>query len=70
MNRTLEKPEGLLTKAELATVLSVSQRHVFTLMEQGLPHIRLGRCVRFSSEEVLSWLRDQRLSAERTASAG
>ncbi len=53
--------EGFLTKKDLAQRLSVSQGFINKLMsEEGLPHFKVGRAVRFRLEEVALWLSERR----------
>jgi excisionase family DNA binding protein len=47
----------LVTKEQLADQLSVSRSFVSKMMsEEGLPHIKIGRAVRFRVSEVMAWL--------------
>jgi excisionase family DNA binding protein len=49
----------LLTAAELASVLGVPRWRLYELTRAGLlPHIRLGRAVRYDPERVNAWLHD------------
>jgi excisionase family DNA binding protein len=53
--------ESLLTTAELADLLKVSQKQIRRYMDQeSLPCIRLGRLVRFSPADVARWLEARR----------
>lgn len=54
-NRELPR---LLTAKELADHLgSVSPQRIYRLTREGvIPHIRLGRAVRFSAESVAEWI--------------
>lgn len=47
----------LLTKKELAEVLKISEVSVNRYLTQGMPHIKVGRNVRFQLEEVLEWFK-------------
>ena len=50
----------LLRPLETSHVLSVSPRKVWSLTASGeLPHIRIGRCVRYSVDDLQAWI-DQR----------
>ncbi|WP_390896894.1 helix-turn-helix domain-containing protein [Rubinisphaera margarita] len=53
----LENERGLLTRAQLAKRLRVSQPTVKGLTDQGMPHIRIGRQFRYDYGEVLKWLK-------------
>src|SRR5262245_60141507 len=49
--------EALITKAQLAERLSVSQSYINRVMsEEALPHFKIGRAVRFRVREVVAWL--------------
>jgi excisionase family DNA binding protein len=53
--------ENLMTKKQLAVSLAVSEGFINKLMnEEGLPHIKLGRAVRYRVKEVVSWLQKRR----------
>jgi len=58
----------LITKHELADSLSVSPRHINNLMGDGLPHLRLGRALRFDRREVVDWLKASSQAQQRRAS--
>lgn len=46
-----------ITIKELAHHLSVSQSFLFRLMNtDGLPHLKIGRALRFKVEEVSAWI--------------
>lgn len=46
----------LLTVAELCKVLKISRPTMYTLIGQGLPVIRFGKALRFSSVSVERWV--------------
>lgn len=49
-----------LTKQQLAEHLQLSQAYINILMKrEGLPHLKLGRAVRFRLDEVASWLSER-----------
>ncbi len=49
--------EALLTKKQLADRLALSPSFINKLMsEEGLPHFKIGRAVRFRVREVVAWL--------------
>jgi excisionase family DNA binding protein len=53
--------EKLVTKKQLAELLAVSEGFINKLMHQeGLPHLKLGRAVRYRVKEVVSWLQQRR----------
>lgn len=49
--------ERLATVAEVAAIARVSEREVYRLAARGLPHLRVGRQLRFILPEVLAALR-------------
>jgi excisionase family DNA binding protein len=52
-----EHDEPLLTAAEVASVLRVTQDWVYAASRRdGLPHVRLGRYVRFRRSAIEQWL--------------
>src|SRR5262245_1251878 len=46
---------GLLTTAEVATLLNVHPKHVYRLLRRGLPARRIGGDWRYDRDEVLRW---------------
>jgi excisionase family DNA binding protein len=53
----------LLTAAQIAKILQVSEAHVYVLAKRGeLPSVRFGRVVRFDGDEV-----DAFIEAHKTA---
>ncbi len=50
---------GLLTIPQVAAYLGVCRAHVYKLIHQGLPIIRLGRRVRVSQTSLQRWLEEQ-----------
>jgi excisionase family DNA binding protein len=53
--------ENLVTKKQLAQTLAVSEGFINKLMiEEGLPHFKIGRAVRYRVKEVVSWLSQRR----------
>jgi excisionase family DNA binding protein len=57
----------LLTIDELADHLGVSVRHVRRLIaERRVPHLRVGRFIRFDPADVTAWLNDTRVANSRT----
>jgi excisionase family DNA binding protein len=52
--------DRLMTAAEVGELLSVPERWVRDHARSGLlPHMRLGRYVRFRRDSVLAWLEEQ-----------
>ncbi len=54
-----EAPPGLLTIPQVAEYLGVCRAHVYTLITNGLPVIRLGRSVRIQMTSLQCWLQGQ-----------
>ncbi len=53
--------EALVTKKQLAIRLALSESYINQLMsEEGLPHFKIGRAVRFRVQEVVAWLQRRR----------
>ncbi len=53
--------ERYLTKKELAELLGFSEAYINILMkDEGLPHIKVGRAVRYQVGDVVSWLQKRR----------
>jgi len=56
--------ELLLTPAEAAKALKISERKLWTLTNQKLvPHIRIGKSVRYRPESLRIWLAQQEIGA-------
>ncbi len=51
--------ERRLTTAELAEHLAMSERWIRYRLEEGMPHKRYGRTLRFVASEVDAWLRER-----------
>ena len=54
-----EPPPGLLTIPQVAQYLGICRAHVYKLINNGLPVIRLGRVVRIHMTSLQRWLEDQ-----------
>lgn len=53
--------ENLVTKKQLAQTLAVSEGFINKLVtDEGLPHFKIGRAVRYRVKEVVSWLSQRR----------
>lgn len=60
--------DRLLTAAEVAEMLAVPERWVRDASrERRIPHVRLGRYVRFRREAVLTWIEAQEVTHGRGA---
>lgn len=54
-------PDRLLTAAEVGDLLQVNPRWVLDAARRNaIPHIRLGRYVRFRRQDIETWLSEQR----------
>jgi excisionase family DNA binding protein len=51
--------ERRLTTAELAAHLAMSERWIRYRLEEGMPHRRYGRTLRFLASEVDAWLNER-----------
>jgi excisionase family DNA binding protein len=57
----------LLDTEAVATALCVTPRHIQRLVtERRIPHIKVGRFVRFDPDELKSWLDGHKVPAERS----
>ena len=55
--------ESLISKKELVMALGVSGSFISKLMaEEGLPHFKIGRALRFRVSEVSCWLEHRRMA--------
>jgi excisionase family DNA binding protein len=52
-------PPTLFTIPQVAAHLGVCRAHVYRLIADGLPVIRLGRLVRISAQSLQDWLQEQ-----------
>lgn len=49
----------LYTTEEVAEMLKIHENTVVKLRKEGMPHIKVGRSIRFDANEVLNWLNEQ-----------
>jgi predicted DNA-binding transcriptional regulator AlpA len=50
--------ENLVTKKQLSEAMSLSSSYIsFLMAEEGLPHFKIGRAVRFRVKEIAVWLK-------------
>jgi excisionase family DNA binding protein len=57
----------LLTAAQTATYLSISERKLWNLTnENAIPCIRIGRSVRYSVSDLDLWIESQRIIAKQS----
>jgi excisionase family DNA binding protein len=67
-NRPLES-NLLLTASQAADSLAISPRKLWGMTTSGeIPHIRLGRCVRYPVTDLEQWIRDQTQEANHDPS--
>lgn len=58
----LQSALQLVTKKQLARQLALSPSFISRLMsEEGLPHMKIGRAVRFRTKEVVEWLNQRKM---------
>lgn len=50
----------LLNRFELADLLGVSVRTVDTELKRGLPHLKIGKSIRFEADAVLAYFRNKK----------
>jgi hypothetical protein len=55
----------MLTEKELRQKLLINRGTVLKLRKQGLPHIKIGRLVRYDFNDVLIWLKANSESYQR-----
>jgi excisionase family DNA binding protein len=50
----------LLRRRDAADVLGISERKIWSLTASGeIPHVRIGRCVRYPADQLQQWIRAQ-----------
>ena len=55
------KPAQLLTAQQAAKTLSISPRKLWGLTAASeIPHVRIGRCVRYSVDDLQRWVEQQK----------
>ena len=51
----------LLTPKQVAEALAISPRKLWGMTASGeIPHIRIGRCVRYPADDLQRWIDDQK----------
>lgn len=69
--RELLESGDLISPAELAGGLKVAQGTVYCWVERGMiPHIRLGKCIRFDPAEINEWIEEKRKVAKKNPGGG
>ena len=46
----------ILTVKELSAYLKIKEKSIYYFIHKGMPHYRIGKLVRFKSEEIDLWL--------------
>jgi excisionase family DNA binding protein len=59
MHEPPDTTSALFTIPQVATYLGICRAHVYTLIQSGLPTIKLGRLVRIHKQTLDAWLKDQ-----------
>lgn len=57
----------MLNKKDLAARLSISVSMVNKLLAKGMPHIKIGKSVRFDYDEVLTWIKERNKSRTKNS---
>lgn len=61
----------LMTPAQLARAWEISSRKLWSLTASGeIPHIRIGRCVRYPVDDLQRWIDEQKQAATRDFTHG
>ncbi|MEE2707788.1 MAG: helix-turn-helix domain-containing protein [Planctomycetota bacterium] len=61
MHSSTPTPALLLTPKQAAESLSISPRKLWALTASGeIPHVRIGRCVRYDFADLQQWIADHR----------
>ncbi|MDG2383565.1 MAG: helix-turn-helix domain-containing protein [Pirellulaceae bacterium] len=61
MQNSPNKPALLLTHQQAADALAISPRKLSGMTASGeIPHIRLGRCVRYPVNDLQRWIDEQK----------
>ena len=58
----------LVTPKQAAEMLAVSSRKLWGLTFEdtpGLPYVRLGRCVRYSTSDLEKWIEDRKIGGAK-----
>ena len=69
MENNPPQPTLLLTATQAAESLAISPRKLWSMTQSGeVPHIRLGRCLRYPADDLRLWIDDQKKGASSTQS--
>jgi len=62
---TTTQPPLLLTPKQTAVILAISPRKLWGMTASGeIPHIRLGRCVRYSVDDLQRFIDAQKIGGD------
>lgn len=66
MRNSTPKPTLLLTPPQAAEALAISPRKLWGMTASGeIPHVRLGRSVRYPVDELQRWINDRKKGGDR-----
>ncbi len=66
MQNNLPRLALLLTTQQAAKALAISPRKLWSMTaSHEIPHIRLGRCVRYPVDDLQQWIDDQKEGGDR-----
>jgi len=54
----------LLTARDVATLLKISERKAYSMMEHELPVVRIGRLVRVTPEDLTNYIQSRRVEVQ------
>jgi hypothetical protein len=63
-SKTMELPERLWTVEDTAKFLRCTQKHIYKLIDEGLPHYWAGRYL-FNPRELFEWIAVQSKKEDR-----
>ena len=64
-NPSKEKPRLLLNLPEAAAALAISERKLWGMTaNHEIPHIRLGRCLRYPVSDLMLWIDEHKEGGE------
>ncbi len=63
--------DKLLTPQQIAELIGVKRSTIYQWTHQGfIPHVKLGRLVRFSETAVMKWVEDRSTNGRKTRRVG
>lgn len=60
--------EGMLTTAQLASMLSISESRIYHIIAD-IPHYKFGSAIRFDKKEIADWIQTKRVYTKREIKA-